>query len=141
MAAHTLLLENDNDDDLDSTELKAAKPYRRSQDDKALSVFDTLQLRMATDSDIKVRGARHHSRYYLFNGNPSEQKQASGSILDRLGARVPPRRYQESSRYDRASQRRRYDDDEPARRRSLSPGHTAPAELPDSLRGRLGNMN
>ncbi|KAI8342346.1 hypothetical protein BC941DRAFT_412508 [Chlamydoabsidia padenii] len=116
---------------LNSTDLQPAKTYHRpNETPTALSTFDSLQLRQATDSDVKVRNARYQSRYYLFHGSPRQ----TTSILDRLGARVPPERYQDStSRYDRR---------EAPRRRSLSPpASDKPLEIPDHLRGRLGNLN
>ncbi|CAO3586768.1 unnamed protein product [Absidia cylindrospora] len=113
LAAQELLQET-LDTVLNSSDLRNAKPFERpdvadsnnEMSDTTLPpvrpVIDHLQIRLATDSDIKTRGSRHRSRYYLIHGEPpsdssngsrSHRTATDGkplSILDRLGSRVPP---------------------------------------------------
>ncbi|ORZ16576.1 hypothetical protein BCR42DRAFT_415367 [Absidia repens] len=122
LAAQELLQET-HDTVLNSSDLRNAKPFERpdftesndAMNDTTLPpvrpVIDHLQIRLATDSDVKTRGSRHRSRYYLIHGEPpsdpsnnnnsgdsrhssrSHRTTSDGkplSILDRLGSRVPP---------------------------------------------------
>ncbi|KAI8100147.1 uncharacterized protein BX664DRAFT_34661 [Halteromyces radiatus] len=203
-AAHKLLAQPplNTEGSLSSTDLSKAKPFERPTHDNdsnttadndavplirppVLPKIDTLYIRMATDNDIKTRGSRERSRYYLLHGEPDSKQQRSTSnkplsILDRLGSKVPPLssrrgyRYDEDSKYDSQHRRRgrrgRYDGNDDgyrrSRRRSISPNRTndddnnkyidngdesaakqdvkdddKPIEIPEHLRGRLGNLS
>ncbi|ORY97902.1 hypothetical protein BCR43DRAFT_490532 [Syncephalastrum racemosum] len=135
-AAQSLLLEPT---ELTSKILRKAKPISKEGD----RVFDNLHIRVATLWDIKERGARERSRYYLLHGEEESmpRRRRERDIEDRLGHRDNGRRGEGDvfSRLGRRVERgrpyerhRKRDD-----RRSLSP-QTREA-LPESLRNRLGS--
>lgn len=146
------LLVSDVDEPLTHTILRKAKVYTREDSNRT---FEGLHIRQSTTADVKEKGARDRSRYYLLHGDGRGQPRrtqrhqsrvATGSIVDRLGpkpdimSRLGKRDERRPARSTRSSQRQR--------RRSLSPISTrSPARreddngeipIPDSLKGRIG---
>ncbi|GAA5806819.1 hypothetical protein MFLAVUS_000167 [Mucor flavus] len=113
-----------------------------------------LFIRLSTDEDVKERGARQRSRYYLIHGVEedksisSERQEArkehmermrkSGgdgrSVFSRLGSKVERRRSVSPSRQETRSTGR---DREGSAEREVS----REREIPDSLKSRLGKVN
>ncbi|KAL0135329.1 hypothetical protein V8B55DRAFT_1555947 [Mucor lusitanicus] len=121
---------------LDHRTLVAAKPFENHP----------LSIRIATDEDVKERGARERSRYYLLHGVEDqplseERREARKAHVDRmqknggdgrdvfsrLGSKVPPRNSRDRSRSPTRSEGRNI-----KRERSVE------REIPDRLKSRLG---
>ncbi|KAL7329541.1 hypothetical protein PS15p_204619 [Mucor circinelloides] len=123
---------------LDHRTLVAAKPFENH----------TLSIRIATDEDVKERGARERSRYYLLHGVEDqplsedrkearkahvERMQKNGGdgrdVFSRLGSKVPP-----SDRHARNRSR------SPTRAegRSIKRERSVEREIPNHLKSRLG---
>lgn len=127
---------------VDHRALVPAKPFVNEQD-----ISQELFIRVSTDEDVKERGARQRSRYYLIHGveddktisverqearkEHRERMTKSGgdgrSVFSRLGGKVERRRSLSPSRK--------------AERRSLSPSEREEREIPSHLKSRLGNIN
>ncbi|KAI8081056.1 hypothetical protein BDF21DRAFT_462717 [Thamnidium elegans] len=128
---------------VDHRTLVPAKPFI-DQDEKSHELF----IRISTDEDVKERGARQRSRYYLIHGVEEdksisierhearkehlERMRKSGgdgrSVFSRLGNKVERRRSVSPSRQETRSTDR---DRESSTER----------EIPDSLKSRLGKIN
>lgn len=130
-------------DQVTHRELVPAKPYIDATNNKTHHLF----VRISTDEDIKVRGARNHSRYYLIHGvrdgdkHLSEERQEarkahrermtkSGgdgrSVFSRLGNKVERRRSVSPSRQQERSIKRESVREE--------------KEIPQHLKSRLGPL-
>lgn len=134
-AAEALLV-NDVLDPLSTTVLRKAKPFT---DPKSERTHD-LHIRMATKEDVKEKGARDRSRFYLLygegthdfdefdayekakdrlNNKQHEDNDEQSDILNRLGGRKEPKMRSESSPargksvFDRLGKR---DESRPSRR-------------------------
>jgi hypothetical protein len=127
---------------VDHTTLVASKIFENA-DGKNIE----LSLRVATDEDVKSKGARERSRYYLLHGTEDSEVQREEryndleermkrnggdgrDVFSRLGNKV-------ENNERRGTQRRQRD-------RSASPGREIirkTRELPDRLKNRLGALN
>lgn len=156
------MLVSDIDEPLTHTILRKSKVYTQEDSNRT---FEGLHIRKATTADVKEKGSRDRSRYYLLYGDAREQdrtqtrrpqqrsRNGTGSIIDRLGPKTDilsrlgkrdERRptYRNYARSARPPQQHR--------RRSLSPRSTrsparrddsnddAEIQIPDSLKGRIG---
>jgi hypothetical protein len=74
-AIQGLLLEPDNE--INHTVLRKSKVYTMESG----TTVNNLHIRLASDQDVKEKGARERSRYYLLHGGPSKD------INERLGRR------------------------------------------------------
>ncbi|CAO3641722.1 unnamed protein product [Mucor fragilis] len=125
---------------LDHRTLVAAKPFQSH----------SLSIRIATDEDVKERGARERSRYYLLHGVEDqplsedrkearkahvERMQMNGGdgrdVFSRLGSKMPPAPERRNSRNRSRSPTRTQD-------RSIKRERSAEREIPDRLKSRLG---
>ncbi|KAL9542637.1 hypothetical protein MBANPS3_008516 [Mucor bainieri] len=139
--AHTLL--SQPVPALDHRTLVPAKPFGSHP----------LSVRIATDHDVKERGARERSRYYLLHGVEDqplsddrkearkahvERMQKNGGdgrhVLSRLGSRVPPAERRSSSRNSRDRSR----SPTSIHDRSIKRDRSVEREIPDRLKSRLG---
>lgn len=126
--------------ELDHRTLVAAKPFENH----------TLSIRISTDEDVKERGARERSRYYLLHGVEDqplsevrkearkahlERMQKNGGdgrdVFSRLGARKEPTPNERRSR-DRSRSPTRNGNRSVKRERSVE------REIPQHLKSRLG---
>jgi hypothetical protein len=126
--------------ELDHRTLVAAKPFENH----------TLSIRISTDEDVKERGARERSRYYLLHGVEDqplsevrkearkahlERMQKNGGdgrdVFSRLGAKKEPTPNERRSR-DRSRSPTRNDSINLKRERSVE------REIPQHLKSRLG---
>ncbi|KAK4518368.1 C2 domain-containing protein [Mucor velutinosus] len=124
---------------LDHRTLVAAKPFQNHP----------LSIRIATDEDIKERGARERSRYYLLHGVEDqplsedrrearkahvERMQKNGGdgrdVFSRLGSKVPP--------VERRSSRNRSRSPARSEGRSIKRERSVEREIPNHLKSRLG---
>ena len=156
-AAEALLV-NDVYDPLSTTILRKAKPFTDAKSEKT----HDLHIRMATKEDVKEKGARDRSRFYLLygegthdfdefdayekakdraNNKQRDEDHAHSDILNRLGDRKEPRMRSESpggrSVFARLGKR---DESRPSRRprdhhrrRSLSPRARQQDDTPKEL--------
>ncbi|ORX60366.1 hypothetical protein DM01DRAFT_1404648 [Hesseltinella vesiculosa] len=122
-------------------------------------VIKSLSIRSAKLTDVKTKGSRERSRYYLFHGsdNSTVKKDHHPSVFDRLGPRRSSHRQRPYDRHDRRDRRRRNDGEEGGRRddygrhrhRSSRPRSDSasrnhlddakPVEIPEHLKQRLGS--
>ncbi|KAI9496972.1 hypothetical protein BDB00DRAFT_785080 [Zychaea mexicana] len=141
------LLVSDIEDPVTHRILRKARAYTQ---ESSGHVFDNLHIRIATDWDVKERGARDRSRYYLLHGGDSGPAASSrlpdlpkGGVFNRLGRRNESRpqgrrggRQRQEERRSLSPQPRRSD------RRFNDDGTTADddssIQVPDSLKGRIG---
>lgn len=119
-----------------------------------IPIIDKLQIRMATDKDIKVRGSRERSRYYLFHGTEdSEVKDKSHHHKNHSHHHNRHQPYERKQRHHRHNNNDKYSSRKSHHRssrhqRSLSPNYRSklddddkPIEIPERLRGRLGKLS
>ncbi|KAG1162313.1 hypothetical protein G6F37_002260 [Rhizopus arrhizus] len=83
--AESLLVDKDEINQLNHKTLLKTKPFRDEHDE----VLDTLSLRIATDEDVKRRGASERSRYYRIYGTDrtklrKETIQSRKEMIDRM---------------------------------------------------------
>ncbi|KAG2198968.1 hypothetical protein INT47_013152 [Mucor saturninus] len=127
-------------------QLVAAKPYVKED------VTHELFIRISTDEDVKERGARTRSRYYLIHGVEEdestiseERKEARKSHRERMAKSGGDGR-SVFSRLGKTVDRRSLSPDAQRERRSLSPNHrrqeedNVVREIPSHLKSRLGNI-
>ncbi|KAI8393514.1 uncharacterized protein BYT42DRAFT_9579 [Radiomyces spectabilis] len=121
------------DADLSHKELQKAKPFQKDE-----RQFNNLQLRVSTDYDLKEKGARERSRYYLLHGTEDSEvgerereSSSRGDIQSRLGPRRDDRRprdrYQDrksSGVFRRLGRHALEDDDDRDRRYSQRRGRS-----------------
>ncbi|GAN05340.1 hypothetical protein MAM1_0088d04810 [Mucor ambiguus] len=124
---------------LDHRTLVAAKPFQTHP----------LSIRIATDEDVKERGARERSRYYLLHGVEDqplgeerkearkahmERMQKNGGdgrdVFSRLGSKAPP--------VERRSTRNRSRSPTKSEGRSIKRERSVEREIPNHLKSRLG---
>ncbi|CAO3639013.1 unnamed protein product [Cunninghamella blakesleeana] len=114
-----------------------------------IPIIDQLQIRMATDKDIKIRGSRERSRYYLFHGTEdSDVKEKKNHHRHHPYERNQHHHHHHHHHHhnDKYSSRRNRHRSS-RNRRSLSPNHHSkldddkPIEIPERLRGRLGKLS
>ncbi|KAI9303352.1 hypothetical protein BJ944DRAFT_268563 [Cunninghamella echinulata] len=117
-----------------------------------IPIIDQLQIRMATDRDVKTRGARERSRYYLFHGVDDSGVKKKNDHHNKNNRHHPYSRNQH-----RHHHQQQYDNDKysnikrhqrRSRRRSASPNPRTrkvdddkPIVIPEHLRARLGKLN
>ncbi|CAO3606942.1 unnamed protein product [Cunninghamella echinulata] len=117
-----------------------------------IPIIDQLQIRMATDKDVKIRGARERSRYYLFHGVEDSDIKKNNDLHNKNNRHHPysrnQRRHHHQQQYDNdkySNIKRRH---HRSRRRSASPNSRdrkveddKPIVIPEHLRARLGKLN
>lgn len=137
-ALKTLLV--DPSTQVEHRHLKSAKPFIKDD------VTHELFIRISTDEDVKERGARTKSRYYLIHGVEEDESTMSD---ERKEARKAHRERMKKnggdgrsvfSRLGKKVDRRSLSPDLKQERRSLSPNHRR-REIPSHLKSRLGNIN
>lgn len=147
-ALESLLEKKEDAITVDHKQLHPAKPFVDAEG-KTHSLF----VRIATDEDVKERGARQRSRYYMIHGTENmkfseerkterkkyfERQEKSGgdgrSVFDRLGNRVAEGNNRRSRRGRSVSPSR--DAERSIKRERASPER----EIPSHLLSRLGPM-
>lgn len=120
---------------VDHRTLVAAKPFLKEEEEHKLLI------RVSTDEDVKERGARHKSRYYLIHGKEEEEVSEERKVARKEHqARMRKRGGDGRSVFERLGNKLE-------RRRSVSPerDETRSTErhvrdIPDSLKSRLGKL-
>ena len=104
---------------LDTLALRPAKPLQVTRDGGAVEAYE-LQIRQATTSDVKKRGAHESSRFYLMNPEKDPREQRNKERRERIHRNVENGDYRRMHFDDRERKRRReeetfdesmYDDD------------------------------
>ena len=104
---------------LDTLSLRPAKPLQVTRESGVVENYE-LQLRQATTSDVKKKGAHDSSRFYLMNPEKDPREQRNKERRDRIHRNVENGDYRRMHFDDRERKRRReeetfdesmYDDD------------------------------